>query len=433
MYSAGLRRALFTVPRHASFNARRFSSNLPKSTLPAAALPSTKLIESKCPSNIENDIFSGRTSPQADRIKKFLYGPGFIESSVSTATKELADKNEFEVKSSTLNLPKVVKEERRVKIGTIQNQIVADTSESVSDQRDAIHKRVQTLIKAAGNEGVNVLCLQEAWTMPFAFCTREKYPWVEFAESAETGPTTTMLSPIAKRLNMVIISPILERDQKGIFWNTAVIISNDGEMLGKHRKNHIPRVNDFNESTYYMEGNTGHPVFETDFGKLAVNICYGRHHPLNWMAFGLNGAEIVFNPSATVDGLSESLWPIEARNAAIANGYFTVSTNRVGTETFPREFTSGDKKEAHKDFGHFYGSSYITSPDGSRTMGLSRDMDGLLIADVDLNVCQQMKDTWVFQMTARYEMYRDFLIEYCKEKFMPQIINKSTNNDRRSN
>jgi len=76
-------------------------------------------------------------------------------------------------------------------------------------------------------------------------------------------------------------------------------------------QNHIPRVGDFNESTYYMEGNTGHPVFETVYGKIAINICYGRHHPLNWLAFGLNGAEIVFNPSATVGELSEPMWPIE--------------------------------------------------------------------------------------------------------------------------
>lgn len=76
-------------------------------------------------------------------------------------------------------------------------------------------------------------------------------------------------------------------------------------------QNHIPRVGDFNESTYYMEGNTGHPVFETAYGKIGINICYGRHHPLNWLAFGLNGAEIVFNPSATVGELSEPMWPIE--------------------------------------------------------------------------------------------------------------------------
>jgi predicted amidohydrolase len=98
-----------------------------------------------------------------------------------------------------------------------------------------------------------------------------------------------------------------------------------------------------------------------------VNICYGRHHPLNWTMFGLNNAEIVFNPSATVGALSEPLWGIEARNAAIANSYFACAINRVGSETFPNEFTSGDGKPAHKDFGHFYGSSYVACPDGSRS------------------------------------------------------------------
>lgn len=149
-------------------------------------------------------------------------------------------------------------------------------------------------------------------------------------------------------------------------WNTAVVVNSDGKYLGKHRKNHIPRVGDFNESSYYMEGNTGWPVFDTAFGKVAINICYGRHHPLNWMAFGLNGAEVVFNPSATVGALSEPMWGIEARNAAIANSYFVACNNRVGTETFPNEFTSGDGKPAHTDFGHFYGSSYVAAPDASR-------------------------------------------------------------------
>jgi beta-ureidopropionase len=167
--------------------------------------------------------------------------------------------------------------------------------------------------------------------------------------------------------DMVIISSILERDERDILWNTAVVISHTGKVMGKSRKNHIPRVGDFNESTYYMEGNTGHKVFDTKYGKLAINICYGRHIPLNWLMYGLNGAEVVFNPSATVGALSEPLWPIEARCASIANGYFSCAINRVGTESFPNEFSSGDGKPAHKDFGHFYGSSYVAAPDGSRT------------------------------------------------------------------
>ncbi|MCO5575899.1 hypothetical protein L7F22_029706 [Adiantum nelumboides] len=312
---------------------------------------------------------------------------------------------------------------RVVRTALIQNKIILPTTDPFLEQKRAIMNRVECMIDAAAHASVNILCLQEAWTMPFAFCTREK-TWCEFAESAEQGESTTFLQALAKKHNMVIVSPILERDNShgDILWNTAVVIGNSGNIIGKHRKNHIPRVGDFNESTYYMEGNTGNPVFETAYGKIAVNICYGRHHPLNWLAFGLNGAEIVFNPSATVGDLSEPMWPIEARNAAIANSYFVGAINRVGTEVFPRAFTSGDGKVAHTDFGHFYGSSYFASPDASCTPSLSRFQDGLIIADMDLNLCRQVKDKWGFSMTARYEKYVHFLSAYIREDFKPQVI-----------
>lgn len=185
---------------------------------------------------------------------------------------------------------------------------------------------------------------------------------------------------------MVIVASILERDEvRGTIHNTAVVTNNTGEIMGRHHKIHIPRVGDFNESTYYMEGNLGHAVFETGFGKIGVNICYSRHHPLSWMMYGINGAEIVVNPSATVGSLSEPMWGIEARCAAIANHYYVVAINRVGTETYPNAFTSGDGKPSRHDFGMFYGSSYVAAPDASRTPGLSRTRDGLLVTEVDLN------------------------------------------------
>jgi len=171
-----------------------------------------------------------------------------------------------------------------------------------------------------------------------------------------------------------------------------------------------------------MEGDDGHPVFETEFGRVAINICYGRHHPLNWLMFGINGAEIVFNPSATVGALSEPLWPVEARCAAIANNYFVAGINRIGTETFPNAFTSGDGGPAHNDFGHFYGSSYVAAPNGGRTPGLSRTRDGLLVTEIDLNHGRQVKDKWGFQMTGRYGEYAEALAKAAAPGFEPQII-----------
>jgi beta-ureidopropionase len=140
------------------------------------------------------------------------------------------------------------------------------------------------------------------------------------------------------------------------------------------------------------------------------------------MMFGLNGAEIVFNPSATVGSLSEPLWPIEARNAAIANSYFVGSINRVGTEEFPNGFTSGDGKPSKTKFGHFYGSSYVSAPNGGRCEGLSRVRDGVLIAELDLNLIRQTRDHWGYQMTSRFPLYAQSLSEFVKPDYHPQGI-----------
>ncbi|KAH7834093.1 hypothetical protein Vadar_012685 [Vaccinium darrowii] len=241
---------------------------------------------------------------------------------------------------------------RIVRVGLIQNSIALPTTAPFLDQRRAIFQKVKPIIDAAGASGVNILCLQELWTMPFALCTREKR-WCEFAEPVD-GESTKFMQDLARKYNMVIISPILERDVKHgeTVWNTAVVIGNRGNIIGKHRK--------------------------TAYGKIVVNICYGRHNPLNCLAFGLNGAEIVFNPCATVGELTEPMWPIEARNAAIANSYFVASINRVGTEIFPNPFTSGDGKPQHADLGPFYGSSHFSAPDASCIPSLSRYRDGLI-------------------------------------------------------
>ncbi|XP_075541325.1 beta-ureidopropionase pyd3 isoform X1 [Dermacentor variabilis] len=365
---------------------------------------------------------------ELQKVRGVLYGKECAALDLDSEALALATEHKFELKGYRMVAEKEeMRPPRVVRLGLVQNRIVLPTTEPVAAQREALHHRIETIVEAAALCGVNVICFQETWHMPFAFCTREKTPWCEFAESAEHGPSVQLCQQMAKKHNMVIICPILERDDSDVLWNTAVVVSNSGAILGKSRKNHIPRVGDFNESTYYMESKLGHPVFQTQFGKIAINICYGRHHPLNWLMYGANGAEVVFNPSATVSGLSEPLWHIEARNAAIANSYFTCAINRVGTEVFPREFTSGDKKQgelclAHRDFGHFYGSSYVTAPDGSRTPGLSRINDGLLVTEVDLNLCRQVRDTWGFRMTQRTEIYADALYWVAQPAFEKQVI-----------
>ncbi|XP_070331774.1 beta-ureidopropionase isoform X1 [Odocoileus virginianus] len=288
---------------------------------------------------------------ELQEVKRVLYGKETRKLDLPSAALEAASRGDFELQGYAFEA--AAEQQRRprtVRVGLVQNRTPLPADTAVVKQVTALHRRMEAVVEVAAMCGVNIICFQEAWTMPFAFCTREKLPWTEFAESVEDGPTTKFCQELARKHGMVVVSPILERDSAhgDVLWNTAVVISSSGAVLGKTRKNHIPRVGDFNESTYYMEGNLGHPVFQTQFGRIAVNICYGRHHPLNWLMYSLNGAEIIFNPSATIGALSESLWPLEARNAAIANHCFTCAINRVGQEHFPNEFTSGDGKKAHR-------------------------------------------------------------------------------------
>ncbi|CAH0587931.1 unnamed protein product [Chrysodeixis includens] len=348
--------------------------------------------------NLDEIIKNNLDSEQWKQFKRIHYGRiDHGELQLKPSTIEESKKNGFEVAAFSVDAAKEVRTTNIVKVGLIQHSIVLPTNEPIVAQKRAVFDKVEKIIQSAAAEGVQILCLQETWYMPFFLCTREKQKWEEFAECPKQGQSTQFLRKLAKKYNMVIVSPILEKDE-GVWWNTAIVIDADGEYMGKHRKNHLPSVGSFSETPYYAPGNTGHPVFQTKFAKIAVNICYGRHHALNWLMFALNGAEIVFNPAATISEFGESFWGIEARNAAIANGYFCCSINRVGTE----RFTTTTNQDITRSY---YGSSYVTAPNGCRTPGLSRDKDGLLIVKMDLNLCRQVKDHWGFPMTSRLELY----------------------------
>ncbi|XP_018577084.1 beta-ureidopropionase-like [Anoplophora glabripennis] len=362
-----------------------------------------------------------------EKIRKIIYGKETHTIDVSDECKELAFKYNIELVTCGFNCKEEqLRSPKLIRVAAFQHKLVPfPTSTPIQEMKYALFKFANKAIRIAARGGANIFCFPELWNMPYAFCTREKNPWCEYAESAKTGPTTKMLQELAKIHNMVIISPILERDDiyNDTLWNTAVIIDNHGEYLGKYRKNHISRNAYLNESIYYTEGNAGHPVFETEFGNIAV--CLGSYYPLSWLMFGLNGADIVFNPSAVAGETSEPLWGVAARNAAIANSYFTCAVNRAGTEVFVNDFTTGDGKPPHRESDYFFGSSYITAPNGTRSPGLSRTSNGLLIAEMDLNLCRQIKDQWGLQMTQRLEMYAKLLSKAAQVNFVPQRIRKS--------
>jgi hypothetical protein len=160
------------------------------------------------------------------------------------------------------------------------------------------------------------------------------------------------MQDLAKKHEMVIVVPIYEREMAGVYYNTAAVIDADGTYLGKYRKNHIPHCNPgFWEKFYFKPGNLGYPVFNTRYAKVGVYICYDRHFPEGARLLGLNGAEIVFNPSATVAGSLRV--PVEARAARARGGQRLLRgrLNRVGTE-------------APWNIGEFYGNSYFCDPRG---------------------------------------------------------------------
>jgi len=208
-----------------------------------------------------------------------------------------------------------------IKSGLIQMSIPKTEGDgSMQEIMEAMIQKHIPYIEQAGEQGVQILCLQEIFSTPY-FCPGQDPRWYASAETIP-GPTTDLMAQYAKKYNMVIIVPIYEKEQSGVLYNTAVVFDADGTMLGKYRKNHIPQTSGFYEKFFFKPGNLGYPVFQTRYAKVGVYICYDRHFPDGARILGLNGAEIVYNPSATVAGLSQYLWKLEQPAHAAANGYF---------------------------------------------------------------------------------------------------------------
>ncbi len=280
---------------------------------------------------------------------------------------------------------------RKVKSGLIQMSLALTEGEGTIDEiKEAMLQKHIPYIEAAGKQGVQILCLQEIFTTPY-FCPGQDDAWYAAAE-AVPGPTVERMAAYAKQYQMVLIVPVFEREQAGLLYNTAAIIDADGSYLGKYRKTHIPHTSGFWEKFFFRPGNLGYPVFDTAYAKVGLYICYDRHFPEGARALGLNGAEVVYNPSATVAGLSQYLWKLEQPAHAVANGYFMGCINRVG-------------QEPPWDLGQFYGSSYFVDPRGQIFATASEDQDELLVAEFDLDMIDEVRSTWQFFRDRRPDAY----------------------------
>jgi beta-ureidopropionase len=280
---------------------------------------------------------------------------------------------------------------RIIKSGLIQMSLPKTEGEgTIEEIMQAMLDKHIPYIEKAGQQGVQILCLQEIFNTPY-FCPGQDPKWYASAQPIPNA-TTDLMQALAKKYEMVIIVPIYEREQSGVLYNTAVVIDADGSILGKYRKNHIPHTSGFYEKFFFKPGNLGYPVFQTRYAKIGVYICYDRHFPDGARALGLNGAEIVYNPSATVAGLSQYLWKLEQPAHAAANGNFWGCINRVG-------------KEAPWNVGKFYGSSYFVNPRGEIFSIASEDNDELLVAEFDLEMIDQVRNVWQFFRDRRPETY----------------------------
>jgi beta-ureidopropionase len=285
---------------------------------------------------------------------------------------------------------------RNIRCGLIQAANVVPPDRPIQEIKEGMIAKHLRMIEEAGKKDVQILCLQEIFSGPY-FCAEQKEHWYKSAERIPEGPTVQLMQEQARKYGMTIIVPIYEMEMDGLYYNTAAIIDGTGKYLGKYRKTHIPHVAPgFWEKFYFRPGNLGYPVFDLGFAKIGVYICYDRHFPEGARALGLHGAEIVFNPSATIAGLSEYLWKLEQPAHAVANGYFVGAINRVGYEDPWR-------------IGEFYGTSYFCDPRGQIIAEASRDKDELLVADLNLDKIQEVRSTWQFFRDRRPELYNDLV------------------------
>lgn len=285
---------------------------------------------------------------------------------------------------------------RIIRGGLIQATLSEPGNSPIEKIKKSMIDKHVALIEQAAGKGAQVVCLQELFYGPY-FCCDQDTKWYSMVEKIPEGPTTKLMCDLAKRLKLVLVVPMYEEDLPGIYYNSAAVINADGQYLGKYRKMHIPHVAPgFWEKFFFRPGNMGYPVFDTAVGKVGVYICYDRHFPDGARCLGLNGAEIVFNPSATVAGLSEYLWKLEQPAHAVANQYFVGAINRPGFEEPWR-------------MGEFYGQSYFCDPRGQIIAQGSRLEDDVVVADLNLDMIREVRNTWQFFRDRRPESYGEIV------------------------
>lgn len=271
-----------------------------------------------------------------------------------------------------------------------------------SSDVDANLKKAVSWVGKAAKKGAQVICLPELFRTQY-FCQKEDVSFFDLAEPLN-GPSTTAMQKAAKKNKVVIIVPIFEKRTAGIYHNSAVIIDADGKVAGLYRKMHIPDDPAFYEKFYFTPGDLGFQSFKTKYGNVGTLICWDQWFPEGARMTALQGAEILFYPTAIGWHPHEKekygkaqfeSWQTVQRGHAIANGVYVAATNRVGHEvTVPG--TPGLQ---------FWGSSFICDPQGVILAHGSVDNEEIVMAEINLDHLEDIRRNWPFLRDRRIDAY----------------------------
>jgi N-carbamoylputrescine amidase len=283
----------------------------------------------------------------------------------------------------------------KIRIGLIQMKMNPDPKKNIIV---AIKK-----IKEAARRGAKIICLPELFISNY-FCQQEKYSNFKLAEKIP-GPTTNILTLIAKELKIIIIASLFEKRTSGVYHNTCVLLNEDGKLLGKYRKMHIPDDPQYYEKFYFTPGDLGFKTFKTNYGKIGTLICWDQWFPEAARLTTLLGAEILFYPTAIGWHPKEKVkygksqleaWTTMQKSHAIANGVYVAATNRVGLEK------QGSKKL------EFWGHSVVFDPSGN-IIARAKNKEQTLICDIDFKKVETIRQHWPFLRDRRIDSYKGIL------------------------
>ncbi len=269
-----------------------------------------------------------------------------------------------------------------------------------------LQRAIDRLHQAAA-KGAQIVCLPELFQTQY-FCQREDAALFDLAEPIP-GPATTRLAEAAKLLHIVLIGSLFERRAPGVYHNTAVMIDADGSLRGIYRKMHIPDDPLYYEKYYFTPGDLGFKAFDTNVGRVGTLVCWDQWYPEGARLTALQGAQVLFYPTAIGwhpaekeqwGAAQHDAWQTIQRAHAIANGVYVAVVNRVG-------FEEGDirgNKAPGKGL-EFWGGSFVADPFGRVITQASHDKEEILIADVDLKTLEDIRRNWPFLRDRRIDSY----------------------------